>query len=120
MLRHQIVQLIQNRQITIIAQKNNKINLPEKVKRCKKDRANAPTTTIVEHSMLQKIFGHKLSKLLSYKHHVVAWSFGGAKTECIEEYSLYKVVWWISKLIVIAFEKMVIACNYYYYKFLSV
>ena len=36
--------------------------------------------------MIKKVFGEKLSRQLNYKHHVVARSIGGAKTQCIEDY----------------------------------
>ena len=36
--------------------------------------------------MIKKVFGGKSSRQLNYKHHVVVRSFGGANTQCIEEY----------------------------------
>ena len=36
--------------------------------------------------MIKKVFGDKFSRQLNYKHHVVVRSFGGAKTQCIEDY----------------------------------
>ena len=36
--------------------------------------------------MIKKVFGVKLSRQLNYKHHVVVRLFGGAKTQCMEDY----------------------------------
>ena len=36
--------------------------------------------------MIKNVFGDKLSRQLNYKHHVVVRSFGGAKTQCMEDY----------------------------------
>ena len=36
--------------------------------------------------MLKKYFGEKISRQLNYKRHVVLRSFGGAKTQCMEDY----------------------------------
>ena len=36
--------------------------------------------------MIKKVFGDKLSRQLNCKHHVVVRSFGGAKTQCMEDY----------------------------------
>ena len=36
--------------------------------------------------MIKKVFGEKLSRQLNYKHHVVVQLFGGAKTQCMEDY----------------------------------
>ena len=46
----------------------------------------APVTTIVGDSMVRKVFGDKLSNSLNNNHHVVLHSFGGAKTQCMEDY----------------------------------
>ena len=46
----------------------------------------APVTTIVGDSMVRKVFGDKLSNSLNNNHHVVLRSFGGAKTQCMEDY----------------------------------
>ena len=37
-------------------------------------------------SMIKKVFGDKLSRQLENKHQVVVRSFGGAKTQCMEDY----------------------------------
>ena len=47
----------------------------------------APVTTIIEVSMVRKVFGDKLSNSLNNKHHVVVRCFGGAKTQCMEDYT---------------------------------
>ena len=36
--------------------------------------------------MVRKVFGDKLSNSLNNNHHVVVRSFGGAKTQCMEDY----------------------------------
>ena len=36
--------------------------------------------------MIKKDFGDKLSRKLNYKHHVVVRSFGGTKTQCMQDY----------------------------------
>ena len=36
--------------------------------------------------MIKRVFGDKLSRQLNSKHHVVVRSFGGAKTQCMEDY----------------------------------
>ena len=36
--------------------------------------------------MIKEVFGDKLSRQLNYRHHVVVRSFGGAKTQCMEDY----------------------------------
>ena len=36
--------------------------------------------------MVRKVFGDKLSHSLNNNYHVVVRSFGGAKTQCIEDY----------------------------------
>ena len=46
----------------------------------------APVTTIVGDSMVRKVFAGKLSNSLNNKHRVVVHSFGGAKTQCMEDY----------------------------------
>ena len=46
----------------------------------------APISTIIRDSMLQKVFGDKLPNSLSNNHHVVVRSFGGAKTQCMEDH----------------------------------
>ena len=46
----------------------------------------APITTIIGDSMVQKVFGDKLTNSLSNNHHVVVRSFGGAKTQCMEDH----------------------------------
>ena len=46
----------------------------------------APVTTIIGDSTVRKVFGDKLSKSLNGNHHVVVRSFGGAKTQCMEDY----------------------------------
>ena len=46
----------------------------------------APVTTIIGDSTVRKVFGDKLSKSLKGNHHVVVRSFGGAKTQCMEDY----------------------------------
>ena len=43
-------------------------------------------TTIIGDSVVRKVFGDKLSNSLNNKHHVVLRSFGGAKTQCMEDY----------------------------------
>ena len=46
----------------------------------------APITTIIGDSMVQKVFGDKLTQSLSSNHHVVVCSFDGAKTQCMEDH----------------------------------
>ena len=41
---------------------------------------------IIGDSVIEKVFGDKLSRQLDNKHHVVVRSFGGAKTQCMEDY----------------------------------
>ena len=36
--------------------------------------------------MIKNVFGDKLSRQLNYKHHVEVRLFGGAKTQCMEDY----------------------------------
>ena len=50
------------------------------------NRPNAPTTTIIGDSMIKKGFGDKLSRQPNYKNHVEVQWFGGAKTQCMEDY----------------------------------
>ena len=45
----------------------------------------APVTTTIGDSMVRKVFGGKLSNSLNNNHHVVVCSFGGAKTQCMED-----------------------------------
>ena len=59
---------------------------PIRDRKMKTNRSNAPTTTIIEDSMIKKVFGNKLSRELDNKHHIVVQSFGGAKTQCMEDY----------------------------------
>ena len=46
----------------------------------------APITTIIGDSMVQKVFGDKLTNSLSNNHHVVVRSFDGAKRQCMEDH----------------------------------
>ena len=46
----------------------------------------APVTTITGDSMARELFGDKLLNSLNTYHHVVVRSFGGAKTQCMEDY----------------------------------
>ena len=50
------------------------------------NRPNGPTTTIVGDFMIKNVLGDKLSRRLDNKHHVVVRSFGGAETQCLEDY----------------------------------
>ena len=59
---------------------------PIRDRKIKTNRPNAPTTTIIGDSMIKKDFGNKLSRKLNYKHHVVVRSFGGTKTQCMQDY----------------------------------
>ena len=59
---------------------------PIRDRKIKTNRSNAPTTTIIGDSMIKKVFGNKLSRELDNKHHIVVQSFGGAKTQCMEDY----------------------------------
>ena len=36
--------------------------------------------------MIKNVFGDKLSRQVNSKHHAVVRSFGGAKTQCMEDY----------------------------------
>ena len=46
----------------------------------------APVTTIIGDSMVRKVFGDTLSNSLNNNHRVVVGSFGGAETQCMEDY----------------------------------
>ena len=46
----------------------------------------APVTTIIGDSMVWKVFGDKLSNSLNNNQRVVVRSFGGAKSQCMEDY----------------------------------
>ena len=82
MSRHKIYQLPQKARLIFLTQKNVQKNLLE----AEKVRRTDPTATIIGDSMIKKVFGDKLSRQLNYKHHVVVRSFGGAKTQCMEDY----------------------------------
>ena len=45
-----------------------------------------PVTTIIGDSMIRKVLGDTLSNSLNKNHHVAVRSFGGAKTQCIQDY----------------------------------
>ena len=77
---------LQHSEVTSISsnQKHSKEAIRDR--KTKTNRSNAPTTTIIGDSMIKNVFGDKLSRQLNYKHHVVVRSFGGAKTQCMEDY----------------------------------
>ena len=71
---------------TDISQSKERSKEPIRGRKIKTNRPNAPTTTIIGDSMIKKDFGNKLSRKLNYKHHVVVRSFGGTKTQCMQDY----------------------------------
>ena len=53
--------------------------------------------------MVQKVFGDKLTNSLSNNHHVVVRSFGGAKTQCMEDH--------IKRTIKLSADQIIIHCG---------
>ena len=63
----------------------------------------APITTIIRDSIVQRVFGNKLPNSLSNNHHVVVRSFGGAKTQCMEDH--------IKRTIKLSADQIIIHCG---------
>ena len=81
-------QIAPSKHLTVTSINSNEAHSKEPIRdrKIKTNRPNAPTTTIIGDFMIKKVFGGKLSRQLDNKHHVVVRSFGGAKTQCMEDY----------------------------------